>query len=312
MDQDILLRLEGRWEASQVKRRLEIEAHHENRLRRKGTGFFHIESWYSVHSIIRNALRLAGLYGQARRNADKVLIRRNPLVFRNLPSSFDGFTILHISDLHVDMNEGALESLLSLVDGLRYDLCVLTGDYRGKTFGPFAATLDGMQRLRSGLSGPVWGVLGNHDTLHMVPHLEEMGIRVLLNECEEFVRGGQRIYLSGIDDAHHYKTHDIERAAARIPGNAFSILLSHTPAVYDEASKAEFDLMLSGHTHGGQICLPGSVPVILERALPRRFASGGWEYRNLTGYTSVGAGASLVPVRLNCPAEIVLHQLLCG
>src|SRR6187401_3241123 len=81
----------------------------------------------------------------------------------------------------------------------------------------------------------------------------------------------------------------------------FSILLSHIPEVYRQAAHANFDLMLSGHTHGGQICLPGSIPIKLEAVLPRRMGAGPWQYSHLTGYTSVGAGSSVVPVRLNCP-----------
>jgi uncharacterized protein len=86
-------------------------------------------------------------------------------------------------DMHVDMNEGAMRRLIELVGGIRYDLCVLTGDYRGKTFGPFAATLEGVARVRAHLKEPVYGVLGDHDTIQMVPGLEAMGIRMLLNEC---------------------------------------------------------------------------------------------------------------------------------
>ena len=95
------------------------------------------------------------------------------------------------------------------------------------------------------------------------------------------------------------------------PGE-FSILLSHTPEVYRQAAHANFDLMLSGHTHGGQICLPGSIPIKLEAVLPRRMGAGPWQYRDMIGYTSVGAGSSVVPVRLNCPPEITLHHLRRG
>jgi predicted MPP superfamily phosphohydrolase len=223
--------------------------------------------------------------------------------FAELPPAFDGFTILHISDLHVDMNEVAMQHLIELVGGMRYDLCVLTGDYRGKTFGPFEATLDGVAKVRAQLQGSIYGVLGNHDSIQMVPAMEAMGIRMLLNECEAIARGDQRIYLAGIDDAHFYRVDNIEKAALPIPDGAFSIILSHTPEVYRQAAHANFDLMLSGHTHGGQICLPGSIPIKLEAVLPRRMGAGAWKYHNMTGYTSVGAGSSVLPVRLNCPPE---------
>jgi hypothetical protein len=157
----------------------------------------------------------------------------------------------------------------------------------------------------------VYAVLGNHDTILMVPALEEMGIRILLNECEPISRGADKIYLAGIDDAHYYRVDNIEKAASQIPHSDFSILLSHTPEIYRQAAHAGFDLLLSGHTHGGQICLPGSIPITLSSVLPRRMGSGAWKYHDMAGYTSVGAGSSIVAVRINCLPEITLHHLEC-
>jgi uncharacterized protein len=213
------------------------------------------------------------------------------------------------SRLHVDLSEGAMQHLLEIVGNLRCDVCVLTGDYRGKTYGPFEAAMDGVAKLRAQITAPIYAVLGNHDTIQMVPHLEAMGIRALLNECEALTRGDQRIHLAGIDDAHFYQADDIEIAAADIPKGDFSILLSHTPEVYHQAAEAGFDLMLSGHTHGGQLCLPGSIPIKLEAALPRKIGAGAWKYLGMAGYTSVGVGTSILPVRLNCPPEVTLHVL---
>ena len=97
----------------------------------------------------------------------------------------------------------------------------------------------------------------------------------------------------------------------RLPGSdeAFSILLSHTPEIYRQAAHAGFDLLLSGHTHGGQICLPGGIPITLDSNLPHAFGAGAWKYGNMAGYTSVGAGLCIAPVRFNCPPEITLHRL---
>jgi predicted MPP superfamily phosphohydrolase len=145
----------------------------------------------------------------------------------------------------------------------------------------------------------------------MVPGLEEMGIRMLLNESEIIVRGDQRIHLAGIDDAHYYRVDNIEKAASQIPHDEFSILLSHTPEIYRQAAHAGFNLLLGGHTHGGQICLPGSIPITLDSVLPRRMGSGAWKHHNMAGYTSVGAGSCIVPVRINCPPEITMHYLHC-
>jgi predicted MPP superfamily phosphohydrolase len=166
-----------------------------------------------------------------------------------------------------------------------------------------------MARIVAALKGPIYGVLGNHDTIRMVPGLEAMGIRMLLNESDVIERAGQRLHLGGIDDAHFYGMDDIEKAASAIPPDEFSILLSHTPEVYRQAARADFNLLLSGHTHGGQICLPGAIPITLDSVLPRSMGAGAWKYRDMIGYTSVGAGSSVVPVRFNCPPEITLHHL---
>jgi predicted MPP superfamily phosphohydrolase len=312
MDEDILHKLEGRLGPLHARQRLGIETDHKAQIFGQGLLSFHIENWYPVHSVIRNALKLTGLYWRGSRNTGRVLVKRNDVIFKELPPLFDGFTILHLSDMHVDMNEAAMQRLIELVDGMQYDLCALTGDYRGKNFGPFEATLDGVARVRAHLKEPVYGVLGDHDTIQMVPGLEAMGIRMLLNESEVIVRGDQQIYLAGIDDAHFFRVDNIEKAASQIPKDEFSILLSHTPEIYRQAAHADFNLLLSGHTHGGQICLPGSIPIILDAVLPRRMGAGAWQYHNMTGYTSVGVGSSVVPVRFNCPPEITLHCLRSG
>jgi predicted MPP superfamily phosphohydrolase len=309
MDKDIQRKLEKRLGRLHARQRLGIESEHEAQIFGQGINFFHVENWYSAHSLIRNTLRLAGLYGRGRRNAERILVKHNEIRSTALPPLFDGFTILHLSDLHVDMNEGAMRRLGELVDELDYDLCVLTGDYRGKTFGSIDSTIDGMAAVRAHLKGPIYGVLGNHDSIRMLPDLEAMGIRMLLNECETIARGEQRIHLAGIDDAHYFRVDNIEKAAEPIPDGEFSILLSHTPEIYRQAAHADFNLMLSGHTHGGQICLPGSIPIILDSVLPRRLGSGAWQYHGMNGYTSVGAGSSIIAVRLNCPPEITLHHL---
>ena len=312
MHEDILAKLEQRLGRVHAKQRLGIETAHEAQVFGQGINFFHIENWYSVHSVIRNTLKLAGLYERGKRNAERIVVRHNDVWFEQLPPLFDGFAILHISDMHVDMNEVAMRHLAELVSDLRYDACVLTGDFRGKTFGPFEATLDGVSRVRAHLKQPVYGVLGNHDTILMVPGLEAMGIRMLLNESEAILRDDQRIDIAGIDDAHFFRVDNIEKAASQIPDGQFSILLSHTPEIYRQAAHAEFNLLLSGHTHGGQICLPASIPITLDSVLPRRMGAGAWQYHNMIGYTSVGAGSSVVAVRFNCPPEITLHTLRRG
>ena len=309
MQQDVSTKLEQRLGRVHARQRLGIERDYEQRVFGHGLNFFHIENWYSIHSVIRNSLKMGGLYWRGCKNAERIQIRHNLIQRADIPPLFDGFTILHISDMHADISQGAMRRLIELLDGLSYDLCVLTGDYRGKTFGPFEAALEEVAQVRLHLKGTVYGVLGNHDTIRMVPGLEELGIRMLLNECETIVRGNQRIHLAGIDDAHYYRVDNIEKAASPIPHHEFSILLSHTPEIYRQAAHADFSLLLGGHTHGGQICLPGAIPVTIDSVLPRHMASGPWKYHDMVGYTSVGVGSCVVPVRLNCLPEITLHRL---
>ncbi|HET6925872.1 MAG TPA: metallophosphoesterase, partial [Hyphomicrobiaceae bacterium] len=227
-----------------------------------------------------------------------------------LPAAFNGFSILHLSDLHCDTSERAMPRVAEMLGRLNYDICVITGDYRGETFGPFEPSLKGFATVRSSIRGPVYGVLGNHDSIWMLPHLEQMDIRLLMNEATAIERNGARLHLAGIDDAHFYRTDNIEKAAQNIPHDECSILLSHTPEIYRQAAHAGFDFMLSGHTHGGQICLPGGFALTLASVLPRHLGAGLWRHQRMLGYTSVGAGTALVPVRFNCPPEITLHRLV--
>jgi len=307
--EDELAELKRRLGRVYVRQRLGLEADLEARIARHAR----IERWYKTPALIRMSLRLCGLYGRARRNAENVQVVRSETALPRLPAAFDGFTILHLTDLHVDMSAGAMHRVGELVPSLDYDVCVLTGDYRGQTYGPFGAALDGLAALRRHLKGPVYGVLGNHDTARMVPAMEAMGIAMLVNECTVIARGHARLHLAGIDDAHSYRLDNIEKVADRVPEGEPAILLSHTPEIYRQAAHAGFDLLLCGHTHGGQICLPGGLPVTLEaRRLPRRYGRGAWRFGDMAGYTSAGAGSCVEPVRLNCPPEIVLHRLVPG
>jgi predicted MPP superfamily phosphohydrolase len=295
--------LEMRLGPAPTRRRLDVERDHEA----KAHGLTHRAKPMMIDAV----LRMTGTYWWGHANARKVQLRRNEVRLPRLPKAFDGFTILHLSDLHADMSVEAMERVTKLVQGLEYDLCVMTGDYRGRTCGDHKPCLEGVSRVREALHSDTYAVLGNHDPIAIVPDLEALDIGVLLNESAVVERGEAAIYLAGVDDAHSYQTDDIEKAAALIPKGSVKILLSHTPEIFREAASAGFDLMLSGHTHGGQICLPGGVAILLEaHDLPRAFAAGAWRYADMAGYTSVGAGSCLVPVRFNSRPEITLHRLV--
>ena len=309
-DAATLAELEARIGGPHLQRRLSVEREREARIAAHwGARFAHHDAWYSMPGLMRTALSLAGLHLRGRLNVLDIRCRDNDVRLTRLPPAFEDFTLLHLSDLHLDMNEPYLERLIASVKGLVHDVCVLTGDFRYRTFGPYQPALDALARLRPHLGGAVYAVLGNHDTIRMVPGLEALGINVLMNEAVPLRRGNDTLILGGIDDAHTYRTHDFDKLEAVLDPSACAILLSHTPEPYRKAAHVGFSLMLSGHTHGGQICLPGGLPVFTDTGAPRAFARGAWKYRGMVGYTSVGCGSSLIDVRLNCRPEVTLHRL---
>lgn len=146
------------------------------------------------------------------------------------------------------MDEANLQAVLRQIEPLDYDLCVLTGDYRKLTWGPIEGALDGMARLRDGIKSKPYAVLGNHDSVRMVPALEDMGYQLLMNEMAPIEREGQTLYLAGVDDAHFFKVHNLHQAGDNIPAGGTSILLSHTPEIWREAAHAGYDVFLRPHT----------------------------------------------------------------
>ena len=305
--------LERRLPADFLRERRAREQRHDQHIFRPLHRFFHVDGPVSLHACVRLALRLSLLYRRGLRNATQIQVRENEIRLPHLPAAFEGFTILQVTDLHADGNVQAMDALERTLAGLTYDHCVLTGDYRSLSWGGTEAVLARMKTIAARLKQPVHAVLGNHDSIDMLPALEAMGIAILMNENVAIARGGERIHIAGIDDPHYFGTHDFAAARAGIPADAVTILLSHSPESYDGAEAAGFDAMLCGHTHGGQICLPGGMPVILQSpGLPRRLGAGPWRHGRMTGFTSHGAGTSMVHVRFNCPAEVVLHRLRRG
>ena len=275
---------------------------------------FHFENIQWIHALLKILLHLTWLYEKGAKNATNYKLERIQVPVKNLPSSFNHFKILQISDIHADvlMDEGnGLKALLMTIPS---DICVFTGDFRFRTQDVHDKALRITKKIGQCLrkTCPKFGILGNHDFIEFVPGLESGGIQMLLNEAVPIKKNGQRIWLAGIDDAHLYGCHDIPKALKNIPPEAVKILLSHTPETYAQASKAGVDYLLCGHTHGGQICLPGGIPIMTNAKCPRGFCSGAWHFGSMRGYTSRGTGSSGLPVRFFCPPEITVHELVCA
>jgi uncharacterized protein len=275
----------------------------------QGKGFFKFEGIIPMDKLVWHALELAGLDEVGKRNFLDVQIVHNEVLLPKLPAPFHGFRLMQLADLHCDLDPKLIDIIIERIDQLEYDVAVLTGDYHNKIAREHDASLELMGRLVPHIRKPRYAILGNHDFIEKVAFLESIGLIVLLNECESIEREGARLWICGVDDPHFFHAHDLKKARERIPSGETAILLCHSPEAYQEAAKLGYAFMLSGHTHGGQLCLPGGFAIIGNAPVPRRFLAGRWEYGSLVGYTSRGTGASGVPARFNCPAEITVHTL---
>ena len=147
-----------------------------------------------------------------------------------------------------------------------------------------------------------------------VPTLERGGVRILLNESVRIrragVSSGPSLLLAGVDDPNIFRTHGLAAALrARRPGEP-CVLLAHAPSIHEDAAAAGVSLVLCGHVHGGQVCLPSGKTLAWRHwTFPRRVWRGRWTEGATQGYTTTGVGACGAPLRLNCPPEIVLARL---
>jgi uncharacterized protein len=310
-DQEAFAKLVDRIGADHASQRMEMQAHYSALLLKGYHLHIHMEEFPAIAWLIKTLLKTTGLWPLAVKNTFQYRIVEHTVPIPHLPESFDGFRILHLSDLHIEGMIDKGQALQAALSTLRYDLCVMTGDFRFLTYGHYDKTLVLMESLVSTIQAPygVTGILGNHDWLEMVPGLERCGIRMLLNEAQSLEKGSDAIWLLGLDDVHYYETGDLDKAIRLAPTDAVRILLVHSPEIIPEASNAGMDLYLCGHSHGGQICLPGSQPIITHCRCPRAYKAGPWEYQSMRGYTSRGVGTSLFPIRLFCFPEIIIHTL---
>ena len=265
----------------------------------------------------RAGLRALGVYDRGLRNVLSPVLNRIEFASPVLPPAFDGFRILHLSDFHFPGPPGFPEAVYSLIaapDCVHCDLCVLTGDYAfNRRADPHvvAGMVSGVLAQLSPRCGFV-AIPGNNDTSTLLEMLRANGLPMLINENIELERGGERIYVAGVDDPHEFKCASVPGAVCGIPGGTFKVLLAHSPEVAGPAARAGADLYLCGHTHGGQICLPGSRPLFIDTRCPRARAAGLWRIGPMQAYTTRGLGASTIEVRYACPPDAAVITLKCN
>lgn len=274
-------------------------------------GRWHLENMPWLIKTIKGILRISPFYTRGNHNILDLRTEQVEFTFDNLPAPFDGTRILFIADPHIDEIDGLEDKILTIAEGLEYDFCVLGGDYNFAYRQENGLAYLQMELLAEKLlqRSRVFGILGNHDRFRMARHLQQIGVEMLVNENICLEKDGAEIYICGIDDCHYYGADDIKLAAEGITNGHFKIMLSHSPEKYIEAGRAGFSFFLAGHTHGGQVCLPGGTAIVTCATVPRKILKGKWRYNGMSGYTSRGAGASGIAVRFFCPPEITLITL---
>jgi len=180
------------------------------------------------------------------------------------------------------------------------------GDYRAPIAASTRPLVDLLNEVR--VNDRRLAVLGNHDPADMAEALEELGFEVLINRSITLTRETQHITVTGLDDVHRFFTPDALRALAEAL-EGFRIALVHSAEVADHAAAAKYALYLSGHTHGGQICLPGGRPIVTHLRRCHHASVGIWREGSMIGYTSCGLGVGDVPLRFNCRGEVSIITL---
>ena len=297
------------------RRRLVEQEGRGHAVRRGLRGTLHFENMPRLHKLLEFLVRVTLTKDRGVRNVLDVRTEEVEIVLGNLPAGFDNTRILLVTDLHIDGLDWLAEKIISVADVLDYDFCILGGDYSFGRAREGSLAYSRMREVAAKLRAKsrVFAVLGNHDRYGIGELLqEECGAEVLVNESVCLEKDGDKMYLTGLDDRHYYGADDIGLADGGIEAGAFKIMVCHSPEGYEEAAEAGYSLYLAGHTHGGQICLPGGIVIVRGATVPRRLLKGKWRYDGMRGYTSRGAGASGVAVRYFCPPEMTVITLRKG
>lgn len=241
-------------------------------------------------------------------------VTHTPLTLPRLEASFDGYRLAHISDIHIDTWLGLprLAQVVELVNAQHPDLIVITGDF--VTAVPDEETVTKMGNILRGLRAKdgVLAVLGNHDYWADVRKvraiLETANILEIGNQVHTLQRGIAHLHIAGVDDVYNQRDR-LDVILENLPPDGAAILLVHTPDFADVAAETHrFDLCLSGHSHGGQLVIPGLKPFVLPLH-GRKYYSGLYRVNSMYQYTTRGLGTSTLAMRWNCPPEISLFTL---
>jgi len=241
-------------------------------------------------------------------------VTRHEIAIKDLPPEFDGFKIVQISDIHVAVwvtNED-VRGFVALANAQKPDAVVLTGDFLTR----LSDDIPGIGKALGGLKTErgTYAVLGNHDYWKdadaITKALRDNGIEVLFDETRDINVGKARIRIVGTDDLWEGAP-DFEKAFEGIEEHDACIVLAHNPYAVVQMNARLADLVLSGHTHGGLIVLPGYGAIMSSSRLGRKVVSGMHRVNGIPVYISrgVGTGTTLVPIRFRCRPEIAVFTL---
>lgn len=244
--------------------------------------------------------------------ARPVHITESVVEIPGLPEEFNGFRIAFLADIHRGpfMSEKRIADIVMSVNKARPDVIGLGGDYvhRSKNYIPSVWRELGALRAHHG----VYAVMGNHDYWESealsLNSMKRAGIIHLDNRNVPLERGGKRIFIAGVDDMWAGKP-DLDAALKDIPEDGAAIVLCHNPDFIEEKTDVRAKLWLSGHTHGGQVCMPSGRPFIHPSKCGLRYIAGLATCEGMQIYISRGVGTVTPPWRLNCPAEVPIITL---
>lgn len=238
-----------------------------------------------------------------------IAARKYTVRISGLPREFEGFTILHLSDLHSKWFGNNQKRLLAAINREHFDIVALTGDLVNKRNPRLEPALELIKGLKD---KPVFFVPGNHEwwsgyTLR--EPLISLGVNILENKSVKISKGESHLWLAGVDDPYSGRD-DLEKALEKVNDGGPVILLAHAPEIFQKGVNSEVDLILVGHTHGGQIRLPfiGAVIVPGQKLFPQ-YDYGHYSQGRCKMIINGGLGESGLPIRFNIRPEIVFVTL---
>ncbi len=237
-------------------------------------------------------------------------IEHQRILLRRLPKAFDGFRIVQLSDIHHGpfSNREQIDRAVEAANRLKPDIIALTGDYISKERQYAAPCAEMLGRLRARYG--VYAVLGNHDHWTDAPLITDLfraeGITVLINEGMRFEQKDSAFWLAGVDDTM-VGLEDLPLALSGARRDEMKLLLAHNPIILRRAAQASVDLVLSGHTHGGQVAIRSEKGASGKQR--RRLLKGLGRQGNTQIYVNRGLGTVVLPIRYGCPPEVSLLEL---